>query len=78
MKIIIDMPEGKENLKKAMEKKIKEEMSIDINVVVTKTDDGKQYRIVCPFCKETHLHGAVALGWREAHCHKGQYRLVEK
>lgn len=52
-------------------------MSIDINVIVTKTDDGKQYRIVCPFCKETHWHGAAVLGWRESHCHKGQYKLVE-
>jgi hypothetical protein len=57
---------------------MKNSMDVDINVVVSETKNGSKYRIVCPYCHETHYHKANLLGWAKSKCGKGSYRLIKK
>ena len=31
--------------------------------------------VLCPYCSCRHKHGSGVLGWRSAHCGKGEYEI---
>lgn len=47
-----------------------------LRVVAEYVDHGRQVRVLCPFCKRRHYHGAASGGHRIAHCGRGGYVLA--
>ena len=58
---------------------ISREMETAVVVKMSET----QTWVHCPYCKKTHIHGNAGQkniygDTRASHCHKGEYKIVEK